>query len=276
MTYQAQINRQNPTLFCFLLDQSASMNDPAGGISDNTSKAQGLADAVNGILADIVMRCSEGNTIREYFDVIVLGYGSEKGKVAPALGGTLSGKEIVSISQIGLYPQRFQERTVNGKTYSYPVWVEALGGADTPMCAALRHCKRIVQGWIKKHRKAFPPIIIHITDGESTDGNPTPLARSLIKLSTEDGNVLLFNCHLSSTISPPIVFPDRVESVPDQYGRQLFGMSSILTPYMQQAALSLGYQITAQSRGFIFQADLSNVIHFLDIGTRSTMQATLR
>jgi hypothetical protein len=53
-------------------------------------------------------------------------------------------------------------------------------------------------------------------------------------------------------------------------------MSSLLTPYMQQAAKDLQYPVNGQSRGFIFQADLSNVIHFLDIGTRSTVQATLR
>lgn len=252
------------------------MQDPIGGKDGTTNKAQGLADAVNGILLDIVMRCSEGTTIREYFDVGVLGYGDGKGSVSPALSGALAGKEIAPISQIGLYPLRFQERTINGQNYSYPVWVEPVAGADTPMCAALQRCQGIIQGWIRRHRKAFPPIVIHITDGESTDGDPTRQARKLINLYTDDGNVLLFNCHLSSSNSPPIVFPERVENIPDAYGQQLFGMSSVLTPFMQQAARSLGYLVTAQSRGFIFQADLSNVIHFLDIGTRSTVQATLR
>ena len=276
MAYQAQINRENPTLFCFLLDRSGSMGDPIGGQKENISKAQGLADAVNGILVDIVMRCSEGNNIREYFDVIVFGYGAEQGSVDSALGGALAGKEIVPISHIGLYPQKFQERNINGQTYSYPVWVEAQAGADTPMCAALKRCHGISQNWIRGHRNAFPPMVIHITDGEATDGDPARWARKLVDLYTDDGRVLLFNCHLSSTSSPPIVFPDRAESIPNSYGRQLFSMSSILTPYMQQAALSVGYPVTAQSRGFIFQADLSNVIHFLDIGTRSTVKATLR
>ena len=276
MAYQAQINRENPTLFCFLLDHSGSMKDPSGGKEGTVNKAQGLADAVNGILVDIVMRCSEGTTIREYFDVSVLGYGDGKGSVSPALGGALAGKEIVPISQIGLYPLRFQERTINGQNYSYPVWVEPFAGADTPMCAALQRCQGIIQGWIRRHRRAFPPIVIHITDGESTDGDPTRQARKLTNLSTDDGNVLLFNCHLSSSNNPPIIFPDRTQTIPDAYGQQLFGMSSVLTPYMQQAAHSLGYSVTSQSRGFIFQADLSNVIHFLDIGTRSTVQATLR
>jgi hypothetical protein len=165
---------------------------------------------------------------------------------------------------------------INDQKYSYPVWVEAQAGADTPMCAALKRCHDVLHSWIKRHRKAFPPIIIHITDGESTDGDPVSLARKLMNLSTDDGNVLFFNCHLSSTASPPSVFPDRADTIPDPFGKQLFGMSSLLTPYMRQAASSLGYSITPQSRGFIFQADLSNVIHFLDIGTRSTVQATLR
>jgi hypothetical protein len=276
MAYQAQINRENPTLFCFLLDHSGSMQDPVGGKENANSKAQGLADAVNGILVDIVMRCSEGTKIREYFDISVLGYGDEKGSVSTALGGPLAGKEIVPISEIGLYPLAFQERKINGQNYSYPVWVEPVAGADTPMCAALQRCQGILQGWIRRHRKAFPPIVIHITDGESTDGDPARQARKLVNLYTDDGNVLLFNCHLSSSNNSPIVFPDRADNIPDAYAQQLFGMSSVLTPYMQQAAHSLGYAVSAKSRGFIFQADLSNVVHFLDIGTRSTVQATLR
>jgi hypothetical protein len=274
--YQAPISRDNPTLFCFLLDQSGSMNDPFGGQKGTISKAQGLADAVNGILVDIVMRCSEGTAIRDYFDVSVIGYGSEKGRVGLVLGGALEGKEIVPISQIGLYPKRFQDKTVDDQVYSYPLWVEALGGADTPMCSAFNRMHGIVQGWIKKHRQAFPPIVIHITDGEATDGDPSTPARKLRDLSTDDGNVLLFNCHLSSTVSPPIVFPDQANIIPDVFGQKLFNMSSTLTPYMQQAATSLEYPATNKSRGFIFQANLSNVIHFLDIGTRSTVQATLR
>ena len=276
MKYQAPISRDNPTLFCFLLDQSKSMNHPFGGQEGKISKAQGLADAVNGILVDIVMRCSEGTTIRDYFDVSVIGYGSERGRVSSVLGGDLEGKEIVPISQIGLYPKRFQDRIVDDQVYSYPMWIEALAGSDTPMCAAFKRMHRIVQGWIKKNRKAFPPIVIHITDGEATDGDPSRLSRRLRNLSTDDGNVLLFNCHLSSTVSPPIVFPDQAKIIPDKFGQKLFDMSSTLTPYMQQAASSLGYQVTSQSHGFIFQADLSNVIHFMDIGTRSTVQATLR
>lgn len=274
MPYQAQINRDNPTLFCFLLDQSGSMNDPIGGQANGVSKAQALADAMNGILIDIVVRCSEGSNIRDYFDVAIFGYGAEKGKVAPALIGDLSRMDIVPISQIGMSPQRFQSRMVDQQEYSYPVWIDPVGGADTPMCAAFSKATNLIQDWIRKHKKAFPPIVIHITDGEATDGDPARPARKLCSLSTDDGNVLLFNCHLSSTASPPIIFPSQAGSIPDKYGQYLFNISSQLTPYMQQAAAGLQYPVTNQSRGFIFQADLSSVIHFLDIGTRSTVSAT--
>ena len=45
--------------------------------------------------------------------------------------------------------------------------------------------------------------MVHITDGESQDGNPIPYADALKSLATEDGNVLLFNCHLSMTAADP-------------------------------------------------------------------------
>ena len=276
MPYQAQINRDNPTLFCFLLDQSGSMNDPLGGQTNGISKAQALADAMNGILIDIVVRCSEGSNIRDYFDVAVFGYGAEKGKVAPALLGGLANSDILAISQIGMSPQRFQNRVVDQQEYSYPVWIDPIGGADTPMCAALNKATNLIQDWIRRHRRAFPPIVIHMTDGEATDGDPARAAKKLVNLTTDDGHVLLFNCHLSSTASPPIIFPSQAGVIPDKYGQYLFNMSSQLTPYMQQAAAGLQYQVSSQSRGFIFQADLSSIIHFLDIGTRSTVQATLR
>ena len=35
--YSAEISRANPTIFVFLLDQSASMQDPIGGARANAS-----------------------------------------------------------------------------------------------------------------------------------------------------------------------------------------------------------------------------------------------
>ena len=58
-----------------------------------------------------------------------------------------------------------------------PVWFEPVADGGTPMCQAAGEAKRIIEGWIAEHPDSFPPIVIHITDGESTDGNPTSRLR---------------------------------------------------------------------------------------------------
>jgi hypothetical protein len=41
------------------------------------------------------------------------------------------------------------------------------------MCGALGQAQTVVQSWLSQHPDCFPPVVIHITDGESTDGDPT-------------------------------------------------------------------------------------------------------
>src|SRR2546427_5494596 len=67
------------------------------------------------------------------------------------------------------------------------------------MCAALKEATKITQTWCQEHPNGCPPIVINITDGEATDGDLVAEARELAAVSGEDGSVLLFNIHLSST-----------------------------------------------------------------------------
>src|SRR5216110_1114119 len=99
----------------------------------------------------------------------------------------------------------------------------------------------------------------------------TDFRRSLLTLPTvsgEDGSVLLFNIHLSSTAGPSIELPGNGNKLPDQHAKQLFEASSTLTPFMVARAAELGMPAEENSRGFIFNAQPLHVIHFLDIGTR--------
>lgn len=281
MPHRAEISRDNPTLFVFLLDQSGSMSDPFGGRGSRpgapVSKAAGLADAVNRILSNLVIRCSEGEKTRHYFDVAVLGYGAQRGRVEPALGGALAGREIVSITEIGDSPAEVEERMVlrpdgAGGTIEaaikFPIWFHPLAGSDTPMVLALERASALVEGWVAGHRRAFPPVVVHLTDGEATDGDPRPAARRLSRIETDDGSVLLFNCHISSTLAAPILFPAQVGGLPDSYARSLFEMSSRLTPTMLDYARGQGYTLDDGARGFVMNADMVDLVRFLDIGTR--------
>ena len=91
----------------------------------------------------------------------------------------------------------------------------------------------------------------------------------LRNLSTTDGNVMVFNAHLSSQLARPIEFPSKESDLPDPESLVLFKMSSVLPPKMRDAAQSEGFQVNDNTRGFVFNADLVSVIRFLDIGTRA-------
>ncbi|MBS2966979.1 hypothetical protein KGA66_28355, partial [Actinocrinis puniceicyclus] len=124
--------------------------------------------------------------------------------------------------------------------------------------------------WVGERPGSFPPIVLNLTDGESTDGDPSEAAARLRSLATADGPVLLFNLHVSNGSATPVVFPDRDDSLPDAFARLLFGMSSVLPPHMKSYAAGEGLPVSDASRGFVFNADIASVVQFLDIGTRAT------
>ncbi len=136
------------------------------------------------------------------------------------------------------------------------------------MCQALALTRSVVEKWLAQHPNCFPPIIINITDGEATDGIPTTNADEVRRLKSNDGEVLLFNLHVSSQRIPAIEYPNSDGALPDQFAKQLFQMSSTLPEYMSNIARQQGMSAGEGSRGFVFNADMVAVIKFLDIGTR--------
>lgn len=274
MPYQAEISRSNPSCFLFLIDQSGSMEDPFAAGDSSRRKADLLADAINRLLQNLVIKCAKEEGIRDYFHVGVIGYGA---RVGPALGGQLAGRELVPISDIGNLPARIEERKKKvedgagglvEQTIRFPIWFDPVYHGATPMCQALTLAHDILARWLPQHPDSFPPIVINITDGEATDGDPSTAADALRSLGTSDGSVLLFNVHLSSKGAKPIEFPASADQLPDQHARLMFELSSLLTPYMRTVAQQEGYSVAEGSRGFVFNADMISVIKFLDIGTR--------
>ena len=275
MAYSAEISRTNPTLFLFLIDQSGSMED---GLPDqpNRKKAGAVADAINRLLQNLVIRCAREEGVRDYFNVGVIGYGN---KIGPAFSGPLSGRDLVPISDVGNMPARVEERVKKSddgaggileQKIRMPIWFDPIANGGTPMCNALGQAVAILQRWLGQHPDCFPPVVIHITDGESTDGDPTQSMGALTALQSSDGGVLLFNIHVSSEASSvPIAFPDSNVNLPNQNARVLFDCASPLTANMRTVANSQhAMSLSDGARGYVFNGDMVLVIQALDIGTR--------
>ena len=272
MPYNAEISRGKPSCFLFVIDQSGSMQDAVAG----KSKAQGVADAINRLLQNLVIKCAKSEGVRDYYDVGVIGYGA---KIGAAFSGELTGRDLVPISGIANAPARIEQRNKKvddgaggliDQSIKFPIWFDPTANGGTPMCAALGRAHDILSTWITLNRDSFPPVVIHITDGESTDGNPTEAMTRLKSLSTSDGAVLLFNLHLSNNPNAnTILFADSPSSLPDEYARVLWEGSSPLTPFMRSVAQQEhGLDLSDGAKGFVLNGDMVAIIQALDIGTR--------
>lgn len=275
MAYSAEISRANPSCFIFLIDQSGSMVEPIAG-SDGKRKCDSVADAINRLLHNLIIKCARGEGVRDFYEVCVIGYGAE---VNPGFSGPLAGRDIVKLSEVANNPARVEERTKEiddgaGGTIiqkvKFPVWFEPVAKGTTPMGQALELSHTLLQSWVAGHQFSYPPIVINISDGEATDFGPVPQAEALTSLATADGNVLLLNCHISSTNQNPIIFPENDDDLPDEFARTLFQVSSVLPANMRDLAQSENLHLGDTARGFAFNADMVELIRFLDIGTRAS------
>ncbi len=273
MPYSAEISRANPACFLFLIDQSESMRDPIGGGDVPMQKAEAVADAVNRLISELSIKCAKEDGVRDYFHVGVIGYGAQ---VAPIFDGPLAGREIVPLSEVAAQPARIEERerrggrggTATKQAVKVPTWFSPVAYGDTPMSGAFNRARSVLAAWLADHPGSFPPIVLNITDGESTDGDPSGAAEALRNLTSTDGHVLLFNLHLSSDHSDPVVFPTRGAGLPDDHARQLHRMSSALPDQMRAAAARQDLLLDDGARGFAFNADISAIVQFLDVGTQ--------
>ncbi|MFO0130951.1 MAG: vWA domain-containing protein [Pseudanabaena sp.] len=250
-------------------------NESLHKTSEPIQKAQAVADAVNRLLDSLGQRCVKGNEIYDYFDVGVIGYNSE---VTSALNGLAGDNAIAPIGKIYENPSELEKRAqklpdgMGGLVEVYndfPIWFKPIASGGTAMCSVFALARILLEDWIEKHPNSYPPTIINITDGESTDGDPTEEAINLKKLNTSDGSVLLYNIHLSAEYTQPVSFPNTAEVLSDPYARLMFDLSSPLPYAAQKAAEKEGYKITPDARAFMFNADPVKLIQFLDIGTRT-------
>ncbi len=265
MPYTAEISRSNPACFLFLLDQSGSMSEDIG--NSRKTKAEAVAEAINTLLLEIILRCVKGKEVLDYFHIGIITYGEEVNFAIK----NISNKELIPISELAKNPLRIE---ITNQNQRKPIWFEPIASGNTPMCKALKKTYSILENWIKTFPNSFPPIVINITDGEATDGDPLEPAEKIKQLKNNDGNVLLFNIHLSSIDTNPIEFPDNENILPDRFSKLLFKMSSILPQYMRLEAKNAGYKVSDGTRGFVFNANMEALVKFLNIGTRTSYSIT--
>ncbi len=272
--YSAEISRNNPTAFLFLIDQSGSMDSKN---EFGKTLAELVSDSINKLFNDLMIKCSKSEGVRNYFDVGVIAYGNNK--CSNGLKGALASSILNPISAIEENPLRIEDRIkkvsdgaggVIEQRIKFPVWFEPVADGGTPMYQALKQAAVELVTWCDNHPDSFPPIVINITDGENTDPeDPEEIADKLKQIGTNDGEVLLFNVHITQQSSQQFLYVDSESQLPNASAKKMFRMSSTLTESMQKLAENAGYTASANSRGYCYNAEIVSLIDFLEIGTRA-------
>ncbi len=137
-----------------------------------------------------MLKSAKSEGIRDYFYVGLVSYG---GRVTSAFGGGLAGQPLVPVSALANNPLRVEQRTrrvddgaggLIEQKFKFPVWFEARPSGRTPMCQALNVAKQSLEVFLGRFPACYPPLVVNITDGMSTDGDPLPAAKSLSGLTT--------------------------------------------------------------------------------------------
>lgn len=279
MSYTAEISRTNPSCILFIIDQSGSMSDNYTSIS--RPKSQAVADVVNKTLQQLVIKCAKSEGVRDYYHVGVIGYGANG--AGPAFTGQIANKPLVPISEIANHPARIEERKKKvsdgaggliDTTVKFPIWFDAIAGGGTPMKEAFRQANRIINDWLESQPNSFPPVVIHVTDGESTDGDPTSEMQELTNQKSRDGNVILFNLHTSvRSGNNTMEFPGPEKQLPDQYSQMMFNGASALPDFLREVAIQeYGLQLSDSARAFVLNAEIDIIVTAIEIGTRPSLQ----
>lgn len=279
--YTAQITRNTPTAFIFLVDHSVSMQRETTLFGEKMTMAEAAARIVNLQINELVLRCIKSNEVRHYYDIAVIGYDEE---AYSDWKGELEGRDFLSPEELRNNPYKTfisREETHNRKgtvikEVKKEQWIEAnCDGNWTHVHKAFDRAKRLLSEWMEKHQEkdCYPPTIINITDGwfnGSTTEHVLQQANELKSMFTNDGNVILFNIHITDNesvngVACPI---EKDELDGDEYAELLFDMSSLL-PERYNADISRCLNDTRDGRhkAMGINADATTLIKLLDIGT---------
>lgn len=286
--YTAQITRNTPTAFIFLVDQSVSMSRETLFNGIRMTLADAVAQIVNNQIQELVYRCIKSNEVRHYFDIAVVGYGE---RVVSGWQGALSGRDFVSPEELQNNPfkriiVREETRTRKGvttKEVERVQWVEPICNQSwTRLHMAFDHVKALLEEWLMDHagQECYPPTVIHITDGEFNGTTRDALvqqANEIKSMFTPNGNVLLWNIHIIPTRDHVTAFlPTSKAEVYNSYSSLLYDLSSLLpTRYNADIAKLKQTDGTTRHVAMAENTDLTTLVQLMDIGTPTNINQNI-
>ena len=270
---EMQWSSATPGLLVILVDQSGSMMKEYVDVDSRTVFS---AKVINRVINTIIKKNFNRDKPKNRCFISVIGYGYEV-------------KELCSGFLEDLYnnPIRVENRTQkvsdgNGGlvdvAVNQPIWVEPITEDRwTNMRDGFKMAKQLVEDWIADKPECPAPVIINISDGEpyydhldtaTCIRETTEVAKQIMNLSNEDGNVLIFNAEIGDgghkIITPSSEGEVAVAGEPAKF---LYEISSVIPRGYMDAAKKNELDVKDGSRGCIFNADAVELIKLIDFGS---------
>jgi hypothetical protein len=284
--YSARVTRYNPAAVVILIDQSGSMEND---FKDGITRAQAVADIVNDLFDSLIMKCQREGGIRDYFQIMVIGYGKEVGnsKVSIIWEGNLADKDWVSVSELKenilsietIETTKMMPWGLVPDIKTKKIWLNPCCDGLTPMYEALELCKDKLEDWIRDYQDSFPPMVFNITDGYPTDIEDLTLIENICSdiksIKSNDGGTLLFNCLITN--GNEFILPNQSDTneFEDEYHLTLFNASSTLPHEMKHIVNQVFPNkeiVIGETKCVIINSTINSLINLLNVGTNTALE----
>ena len=281
MNNSKQWSSATPGYIIFLVDQSGSMGEdyivnPNG---NNQNKAEFTALVINRTINDLIFTNSAGDKIKDRVFISIIGYGGQGGNSVDDIRSDY----ISAFADSPLRVEKFKQKQSDGMGGLVEVENEMAIYLDpicprnglTPMAEAFDFAKQLIEGWISKKAVNPAPVIINVSDGMPYTGGDSKediektisVANSIMHISTNDGNPIIFNVHLGQPPFNESKFESVESKITDEQGKLLFNISSKVPETYREAARKYEFATSEDSRGFVSNAGPETLIKFINFGS---------
>jgi hypothetical protein len=261
-----RLSRTKRSAIVMLIDRSGSTGDtlPDGG----SRVCDQVARAANNTLEELCLLTAPSGTVNDVLDIAVMGFGNDT--VTSLLPGTSSGSPWLSIEGVAKSPCRLEER----EGIKRPIWIESGAEGSTPMRAAVRHARELLEQWFAARAEAYFAMVLLITDGMPTDGDPLPEALALGQSRCAGIPPLLMTVHVSADPEvKPIDFPSSESELNSEHSRLMYRMASVVPPEMRAQGLSQDLVLKPNARA-AFTTSPRRLSTLFRLGTHTVLQTT--
>ena len=188
----------------------------------------------------------------------------------------LLGQDLVWIDDIYSNPSRVEDRPrkvsdgagglVEVMT-KFPVWLDPVASNGTPMCHAFSYAQSILNDWVAKHPHLFRQLSFM---SPMANRAMAILLSWLMRSGSYKRKMEICFTELASLIAhvarPSIFHPVR-KAYPTSMPACSFKCQACCLSTCEMRCFNSGYSAGDLARGFVFNADIKDVVTFFEIGT---------